>query len=183
MDSAFTIFLGLSSVLASPLSKRAVDNTQSSGTNPLLVSSVDFLGIQTSDNSCSHRDLGFTGKINGKWYAVFGDALWCASGVTDPADDVDGFHGMARDAVSEMTSDILKTHDLNLNGDTPVGHQTQFIPYNTEWGETQSYGFGGTSLCATNNTAQEGVVFYVVVSTRLNFIKVLLHGLTYTECQ
>lgn len=71
---------------------------------------------------------------------------------------------MVRDSVSRMTMDVLKTEDLNLNGDSPIRHTQQFIPFNTSWGEDQSYGFGGTSLCATNNSTLEGAVFYVVVS-------------------
>jgi hypothetical protein len=72
---------------------------------------------------------------------------------------------MVRDSVWVMTSDVLKPIDLNINGGTPVGHQLQFVPFNTAFGEDQSYGFGGTSLCATNNTAQEGAAFYVVVGS------------------
>lgn len=77
----FIILLASSLANATPVGKRAVDNTQAFGTNPLSVSSVKFLGSQTSDNSCSQRDLGFTGKIHDKWYAVYGDTLWCAAGV------------------------------------------------------------------------------------------------------
>ncbi|KAI0104486.1 hypothetical protein F4814DRAFT_452605 [Daldinia grandis] len=36
-----------------------------------------------------HRDLGFTGELQGKWYAIYDDALWRASGVTDPTTDPD----------------------------------------------------------------------------------------------
>jgi hypothetical protein len=151
--------LGISAAFASTLTKRTVDNTQPVGTNPMTVSSTQFLGIQTSANSCSKRDLSFTGRINGKWYTVYGDTLWCGGGVTDPVQDTSGFHGMVRDSVSAMTSDVLKLIDLNLNGDTLVGHQLQFVPFNTAFREDRSYGFGGTSLCATNNTAQEGAAF------------------------
>ncbi|KAK3047267.1 hypothetical protein LTS18_013186, partial [Coniosporium uncinatum] len=75
MLSIFTVaLLGLSTAYGSPLQKRA-DNTQPAGTNPIKISSVNYLGEQTSDNTCSHRDLGFTGKIGGKWYAIYGDDL------------------------------------------------------------------------------------------------------------
>lgn len=73
--------LTISLANASPLGKRAVDNTKPSGTNVLSVANVEFLGSQSSDNSCSQRDLGFTGKIHDNWYAVYGDTLWCAAGV------------------------------------------------------------------------------------------------------
>jgi hypothetical protein len=95
---------------------------------------------------------------------VYGDTLWCEGGITDPEKDTDGFHGMVRNAVSLMTNDPLKPHDLGLNGDSPVSHQLQFVPYNSTWGEDGSYGFGGTSLCATDDAAEEGLVFYLVVS-------------------
>ncbi|KAK3076419.1 hypothetical protein LTS18_013059, partial [Coniosporium uncinatum] len=75
MFSVFTVaLLGLSTAYGNPLQKRA-DNTQPAGTNPIKISSVNYLGEQTSDNTCSHRDLGFTGKIGGKWYAIYGDDL------------------------------------------------------------------------------------------------------------
>ncbi|OTB10067.1 hypothetical protein K445DRAFT_78519 [Daldinia sp. EC12] len=102
----------------------------------------------------------FTGELQGKWYAVYGDTLWCASGVTDPASDSDGFHGMVRDAVSLMTDDPLVVVDMHLNDDTPVRHQLQFVPFNTAWGEDNTYGFGGTSLFETADGA--GGLFYLV---------------------
>ncbi|ORY61664.1 uncharacterized protein BCR38DRAFT_396713 [Pseudomassariella vexata] len=153
--------LSITAALASPLSKRARDNTQAAGTNPIKFT-TQFLGNQVAENSCSHRDLGFTGKIKDKWYAVWGDALWCAAGVSDPEKDTSGFHGMVRDAVSVVTGDPLKVHDLNLNKDSPVPHQNQFVPFNTAWGETNMFGFGGTSLCEVDYNSATGVVFYLV---------------------
>ena len=141
------------------------DNTLPVGTNPISQSSfsVQYLGLQKADNSCSHRDLGFTGSIAGKWYAVYGDTLWCDTGVTDPANDTSGFHGMVRDSVSAMTSDPLVVHDLNLNNDKPVPHQLQLVPFNSAWGETNVYGFGGTSLCETDVVSATAALFYLVV--------------------
>ena len=53
---------------ASPFSRRQTpDNTQPVGTNPITNFSTQFLGVQVAGNSCSHRDLGFTGHIQGKW--------------------------------------------------------------------------------------------------------------------
>lgn len=91
------------------------DPTQPVGTNPISKFETQYLGQQNPNNSCSHRDLGFTGEIQGKWYAVYGDTLWCASGVTDPSTDPDGFHGLVRDAVSLMTDDPLVVVDMHLN--------------------------------------------------------------------
>lgn len=48
-------------------SSHAQDNTKPYGTNPIGGFSVEFLGNQTSDNSCSLRDLGFMGQIQGNW--------------------------------------------------------------------------------------------------------------------
>lgn len=110
-----------------------VDNTQASGTNPIHNFPVKFLGNQVAENSCSHRDLGFTGHLRGKWYTVYGDTLWCAAGISDPTQDTDGFHGMVRDSVSVLTDDPLVVHDLNLNSDDPVAHQTQFVAFNDTW--------------------------------------------------
>lgn len=147
---------------ANPISRR-MDNTQLVGRNPISNPKVEYLGFQNADNSCSHRDLGFTGAIAGKWYAVWGDVLWCEAGVTDPEKDTPGFHGMVRDAVSAMTNDPLVVHDLNL-GDN--GRQLQFIPFNSSWGEKYDTGFGGTSLVETNATTGTGAAFYLVVSIR-----------------
>ena len=158
-------FLTLVSAVAGARIQRREDNTLPVGTNPISQGSfsVEYLGLQKADNSCSHRDLGFTGSIAGKWYAVYGDTLWCDTGVTDPANDTSGFHGMVRDAVSAMTSDPLVVHDLNLNNDTPVPHQLQFVPFNSAWGETNVYGFGGTSLCETDATTATAALYYLVV--------------------
>lgn len=139
------------------------DGTLPVGVNPIKNFSTQYLGRQTADNSCSHRDLGFTGQIAGKWYAIFGDTLWCAPGVTDEEEDTDGFHGMVRDSVSLMTDNPLIVHDLNLNSDRPIPHQNQFVPFNASWGETQMYGFGGTSLCETSAAEETGLLFYLVV--------------------
>ncbi|GJC79915.1 hypothetical protein ColLi_02753 [Colletotrichum liriopes] len=136
-----------------------MDSTTAVGTNPIANPKVEYLGLQKADNSCSHRDLGFTGAIAGKWYAVWGDVLWCDAGVTDPDKDTPGFHGMVRDAVSAMTGDPLLVHDLNLGGNQ---RQRQLIPFNTSWGERFDTGFGGTSLVETNAAAGTGAVFYLV---------------------
>ncbi|GJC98923.1 hypothetical protein ColKHC_07749 [Colletotrichum higginsianum] len=136
-----------------------MDSTTAVGTNPIVDPKAEYLGLQKADNSCSHRDLGFTGAIAGKWYAVWGDVLWCDAGVTDPERDTPGFHGMVRDAVSATTGDPLLVHDLNL-GDNQ--RQRQFIPFNASWGEKFETGFGGTSLVETDAAAGTGAVFYLV---------------------
>ncbi|KXH42985.1 hypothetical protein CSIM01_01739 [Colletotrichum simmondsii] len=136
-----------------------MDSTLPVGTNPIVNPKVEYLGFQHADNSCSHRDLGFTGSIAGKWYAVWGDVLWCDAGVTDPEKDTPGFHGMVRDAVSVMTKNPLVVHDLNLGEN---GRQKQFIPFNSSWGEKVDTGFGGTSLVETNAETRTGAVFYLV---------------------
>lgn len=146
----------------------AMDNTQPVGTNPIENFTVEFLGNQVADNSASHRDLGFAGQLQGKWYAVYGDTLWCAPGVTDPSNDTEGFHGMVRDSLSALTDDALMVHDLHLNDDEPVAHQKQFIPFNETWGETNVFGFGGTSIVEVDEEAGIGAVYYLVVcSSRL----------------
>lgn len=157
--------LGLPPIIFPNIMPDPVDNTQPAGKNPLSVASVEYLGFQNADNSSSHRDLGFTGHIGGKWYAIFGDTLYCAQGVTDPAKDTPGFHGMVRNAISALTDDPLTVHDLNLNDDSPVPHQKQFVPFNEAWGETLFYGFGGTSLVETDYSSATGALFYLVVST------------------
>ncbi|GKT52338.1 uncharacterized protein ColSpa_12519 [Colletotrichum spaethianum] len=136
-----------------------MDSTTAVGTNPIVNPKVEYLGLQKADNSCSHRDLGFTGAIAGKWYAVWGDVLWCDAGVKDPEKDTPGFHGMVRDAVSAVTSDPLLVHDLNM-GDNQ--RQKQFIPFNASWGERFDTGFGGTSLVETDAATGTGAVFYLV---------------------
>ncbi|OTB01875.1 hypothetical protein M426DRAFT_323106 [Hypoxylon sp. CI-4A] len=140
--------------------RQADDPTQPTGTNPISNFEAVFLGEQNANNSCSHRDLGFTGELQGRWYAVFGDTLWCAPGVTDPSDDDGEFHGMVRDAVSLMTENPLVVQDLHLNDDSPVPHQLQFVPFNELWGENNTFGFGGTSLVETADGA--GAVYYLV---------------------
>jgi hypothetical protein len=156
--------LGIYSATASPLRKHT-HNTQPAGTNPIQVASTAFLGKQTAENSCSVRDLGFTGQISGVWYGVYGETLFCSAGATDPSQSTGSFSGMVRDSISMMTPNILKTHDLNLDNDAPVAHQNQFIPSYASWGDNQSYGFGGTSLCSTFDFPYYGnaAVFYVVV--------------------
>jgi hypothetical protein len=163
-----TAILGSSPSIAAVLIQRAVppDNTAPTGSNPIVVSSVQFLGNLTADNSCSHRDLGFTGSIKGVWYNIWGDVIWCNSGVTDPNKDGKG-SGIVHDAISQATTNPLKVHDLNLNKDAPVAHQNQFVPYNTAFGENAETGFGGTSLCETNATSGEAAFFYLVVSIYL----------------
>jgi hypothetical protein len=154
----FTFF-----TIAESIKRPIVDNTQSVGINPITKFSTQFLGYQTSNNSCSHRDLGFTGHIADVWYAIYGDTVWCASGVTDPFKDQLGFHGMVRGSVSQMTDNPLTVYDLNLNDQSPVPHQLQFIPFNSSWGEDDTYGFGGTSLIEIDSTTASGAIFYLVV--------------------
>ncbi|KAI0173493.1 hypothetical protein GGR52DRAFT_543230 [Hypoxylon sp. FL1284] len=136
------------------------DNTQPAGTNPIARFATAYLGQQRPNNSCSHRDLGFAGALRGRWYAVFGDTLWCAPGVADPDADPAGFHGLVRDAVSLLTDDPLVVEDLHLNDDSPVAHPLQFVPFNASWNETNTFGFGGTSLVETADGA--GAVYYLV---------------------
>lgn len=139
------------------------DNTQPVGTNPISKFQTEYLGQQDANNSCSHRDLGFTGELQGRWYAIFGDTLWCSPGVTDPGSDPAGFHGLVRDAISLMTDDPLVVRDLHLNDDSPVRHQLQFVPFDADWDEKNTFGFGGTSLVETSGGA--GAVYYLVVSS------------------
>ncbi|GAB1315583.1 hypothetical protein MFIFM68171_05793 [Madurella fahalii] len=139
-----------------------IDNTQPVGINPITISSVHHLGFQTAINSCSCRDLGFTGKLAGEWYAIFGDTLWCAAGVMDGPCNSTGFYGMVRDSISLLTEDPLKVVDLNLNDDRPVPHQKQFVPFNPAWGENNTFGFGGTSLCEVDAESGVGAVYYLV---------------------
>ncbi|GAP92754.1 putative conserved secreted protein [Rosellinia necatrix] len=157
LTQALIASLGVAAVLGTPLERR--DDTQPVGTNPIKAT-TQFLGKQTSSNSCSHRDLGFTGQLAGQWYGLYGDTLWCNGGVTNPDQDPEGFHGIVRDAITRMGSDPLKYEDLHLNGDSPVRHPLQFVPFNAAWGENQSYGFGGTSIVETGNGV--GAVYYLV---------------------
>lgn len=140
-----------------------IDNTKTIGSNTIRIASVQKLGFQIATNSCSRRDLGFTGRVGGLWYAVFGDTLWCAPGVTDAADDLPGFHGMVRDSVSLLTADPLRVIDLHLNDDRPVPHQRQLVPFNPAWGETNTTAFGGTSLCETDAQFATAALYYLVV--------------------
>ncbi|KAM5349678.1 hypothetical protein ACJ41O_006183 [Fusarium nematophilum] len=140
----------------------AVDNTQPEGENPIGEMTVEFLGHQVADNSASHRDLGFTGQLQGKWYAVYGDTLWCDEGVTHPGQDTEGFHGMVRNSLSALTDDPLVVQDLHLNEDEPVPHQKQFVPFNEDWGETNTFGFGGTSIVETDPDTGTGALYYLV---------------------
>ncbi|KAI1499959.1 hypothetical protein F5X99DRAFT_430164 [Biscogniauxia marginata] len=164
--------LGASLALGTPAQTKSGprDGTQPIGTNPISRFDVEYLGFQNSSNSCSKRDLGFTGVLAGKWYAIYGDTLWCAEGVGDPFQDPDGFHGMARDSISRMTDNPLLVDDLHVkitdNGDAP--HQQQFVPYNESWVETNSYGFGGTSLVESSDGV--GAMFYLV-NTDKNVLK------------
>ncbi|KAL4969930.1 uncharacterized protein BDV14DRAFT_195468 [Aspergillus stella-maris] len=146
---------------APALSVRRRDNTQPSGTNPVTISQAEYLGEQTGSNSCTHRDLGFTGEFAGDWYALYGDTLYCESGVSSPDEDTStAFNGMVRDALARLGNDPLSIEWTALNGDEPVRHPTQFIPYDESYGETSSTGFGGTSICSVNDTT--AMVFYLV---------------------
>ncbi|KAI1280248.1 hypothetical protein F5Y07DRAFT_396402 [Xylaria sp. FL0933] len=145
-------------VLGTPVERR--DDTQPVGTNPITKFKTDFLGEQKSSNSCAGRDLGFTGQLGGQWYGVYGDTLWCAPGISDPDQNPSGFYGIVRDTVTLMGGNPLLIEDYHLNGDTPVPHPLQFIPFNEAWGETNTYGFGGTSICET--TSGVGAVYYLV---------------------
>lgn len=160
------VSFAVSAALAAPVIvdlSQPVDNTRLQGVNPIANFHTERLGLQKADNSASHRDLGFAGSIAGKWYAVYGDTLWCAPGVTDPEQDTPGFHGMVRDSLSALTDDPLRVHDLHLNDDSPVAHQRQFVPFNSDWGETNQFGFGGTSLVEIDADAGRGALFYLVV--------------------
>lgn len=137
-----------------------VDNTQPEGENPIKHFRTEYLGIQRSQ-CASHRDLGFTGQLGGKWYAVYGDVMWCAPGVDRHEDDEPGFHGMVRDAVSLCTDDPLRVVDQHVDAE---GRQRQFMPYKEAWGETNTHGFGGTSLVETDAATGTGAVYYLVVS-------------------
>ncbi|KAL3483413.1 hypothetical protein BJX62DRAFT_244908 [Aspergillus germanicus] len=145
-------------------SSQSSTNTQPVGTNPVIIEHTTFLGEQQSSNSCTHRDLGFTGPFGGHWYAVYGDTLYCQGGVSDrvsdPDEDSEGFHGMVRDALARLTDDPLMIEWTDLNLDSPITHPKQFVPYNEAWGETTSTGFGGTSLCEIDN--QTALLFYLV---------------------
>lgn len=61
-----------------------------------------------------------------------------------------------------MTDDVLKPHDLQVDDVKPVPHPLQWFKYNQTWGEHLLTGFGGTSLCATDE--KTAAVYYAVVS-------------------
>jgi hypothetical protein len=134
------------------------------GINPIQTFTTTWLGYQNADNSCSLRDLGFTGKLGGRWYAVWGDVMYGAPGTMDAFAQPEGFHGMVRNAVSLLGDDPLVVHDLHLNDDHPVRHQMQLVPFRREWGEAQDTGFGGTSICVVDEDAVVGALYYLVVS-------------------
>ncbi|KAH8705829.1 hypothetical protein BGW36DRAFT_422367 [Talaromyces proteolyticus] len=135
------------------------DNTQPQGFNPVKIAQVDYLGEQHT-NSCTHRDLGFVGQVAGRWFAIYGDTLWCKPGVTDSSQDPEGFHGMVRDSIAECTDNALRVNFTQLNEDTPVAHPKQFVPYNEAWGESITTGFGGTSLCPVDE--ENSLLFFLV---------------------
>ena len=137
------------------------DHTLPWGDNKVAVAGLEFLGIQTSNNSCARRDLGFTGKLGNHWYAIHGDALWCAPGITDPTGNKIEFRGMVRNTISLLTDDVLKPYDLYVDDTQPVPRPRQFFEFVKEWGEHQLTGFGGTSICATDE--KTGAVYYAVV--------------------
>lgn len=151
--------ISLSSAAPHTLQKR-IDNTQAVGTNPITSFRADFLGQQSSVNSCGWRDLGFGGSINGQWYAVYGDTTWCSPNTkNDTTQQPLSWQGMVRDTVVKMTSDPLEVEDVSVNSnDQPQ----QFVPWNAAWGETNQYGFGGTSLCEVDASTNTGLVFYLV---------------------
>ncbi|QKX59715.1 uncharacterized protein TRUGW13939_06855 [Talaromyces rugulosus] len=135
------------------------NNTQPVGSNPVIIANVDYLGEQRT-NSCTHRDLGFLGQLTGRWYAVYGDTLWCKASVTEPSQDPEGFHGMVRDSIAECSDSALRVKFTQLNEDSPVAHPKQFIPCNEAWGKTLTTGFGGTSLCPVDD--DNSLIFYLV---------------------
>lgn len=51
----------------------------------------------------------------------------------------------------------MTVQDLFLNTDSPVPHQQQFVPFNASWGETNQYGFGGTSLVEVDYASATGI--------------------------
>ena len=121
-----------------PSPSQVIDGTVAVGINPISIASVRALGEQGAKNSCSHRDLGFAGRIGGRWYSVFGDTLWCSSGETRADSDQAGFHGMVRNSISLLTADPLTVMDLHLDNAKPIPHQQQLVPFNADWNETCS---------------------------------------------
>ncbi|KAI1284025.1 hypothetical protein F5Y07DRAFT_407527 [Xylaria sp. FL0933] len=161
----------ISVAIAKPICSHA---RRQSGTDPVSTSPIvnfktEFLGTQVASNSCSHRDLGFTGQLGGEWYAVYGDTLWCDAGVTDPDADPEGFHGIVRNSISRLGNDVLSVIDLNLNKDSPVPHQNEFITPDVDFGETSTYPFGVSSICEVDNTTATGAIFILVSSETTTF--------------
>lgn len=154
------------------------DNTQPYGENHAFVTNLEFLGIQTSNNSCSRRDLGFTGKLGDHWYAIHGDAIWCAPNQTNAMAKTNDtmFRGMVRNTISMMTDDVLKPYDLYVDDRKPVPGPRQFFEFVREWGEHLLTGFGGTSICAVDE--KTGAVYYAIVCSIAQFKKT---SLTQTE--
>ncbi|KAK8045657.1 hypothetical protein PG993_005681 [Apiospora rasikravindrae] len=144
---AATSCIGLRNLTFSP--QKTIDNTKPVGNNIIShnhTSTTEFLGLQLANNSASHRDLGFTGQLGDRWYAV-------------PGPRPPGFHGMVRDAISLCTDNPLVVHDLHLDSE---GRQQQFVPFNEEWGETADFGFGGTSLVEVDGETNTGALFYLI---------------------
>lgn len=148
-------------VLPGGTPEEKVDNTREYGRNKITIASTEWLGYQLSANTCARRDLGFTGKLGDRWYALHGDALWCAEGISNPEGDIE-YQKMVRNTLSLMGDDVLKPVDLYTDGASPVQHPTQFFPIREEWGENVLSGFGGTSICAITDTM--GIVYYAPVS-------------------
>ncbi|KAK8121550.1 hypothetical protein PG999_005670 [Apiospora kogelbergensis] len=137
-------------------SQGGIDNTQPAGVNVIShdhTFTTEYLGLQLADNSASHRDLGFTGQLGGKWG-------------NRPGRGPPGFHGMVRDAISLCTDDPLIVHDLQLDA---KGRQQQFIPFNEDWGEASDFGFGGTSLVEVDSETNTGAVFYLVNGNKTGY--------------
>jgi hypothetical protein len=69
--------------------------------------------------------------------------------------------------LSELTDNPLVVHDLHLNNDEPVPHQNQLVPFNPDWGETNTFGFGGTSIVETDPDTGIGALYYLIVCSQL----------------
>lgn len=139
-----------------------IDNTQPEGENPIGDVSVKFLGEQNDRKYCSHRDLGFAGCIQGKWYALYGDTMWCHHGLTEKPHEPDQFYGMARNAVSALTDDPLVVKDLHVDTHGDKQFQKQFVPFKEEWGESNTFGFGGTSIVETDGEGMAAMYILIV---------------------
>lgn len=126
-----------------------INNTAPSGANPIQRCRVHFLGEQKPINSePSGRDLGFTGKLGGHWYAVYGDTIW-----EEP------FY-MIRNGIARTTADPLEVEDLHVRRDVP--RQNQFIPWNAAWGEKQDWFLGVSSILEVDEGTATGAIFYLV---------------------